>query len=898
MKRKKIANIVFYKFFGENGARKQACIFYNDGTVKSCSYEEAISACLEVAREEGISSKEEFAQMINSNRVHVMSGYDFERNFQKYVVKEIEEVKEAEQQDVLDDFKVDDTKEANGPKTEVTENTTKLGTKTGNNANRDINVYELADDYDKEQERVKVDPIGIPVPPINNRDFSSDYVKPVAGNDKKKENLERLGEEKVTNSNPVKPANVYSTKNKEDIGAKQENIKDTKEDSDYKEASDSKKDNFTANNGSNAYRNSIKSATPTKKEGFFKRQFNKLKKFFKKQKVRLTAIALAFFVGGAGLGHLAANNHESKVGNMISNTIEKLTPGNKDKNLVYGNNDYYDDYTFEQLQEVNTVESQKTAMKKLYDAIKGFNDKFANSHLEVGKDVKAALSFEEIVALQQAYNDYTDEEIRAIFNGTKITATDLSNAYKNGTLQLMGAHVIETRENPVDMSVILNTEEGKEFYQKYHEIFLQMKEAEGQDQIDKVNAFYREIYKDFPISDDIREIGISHSEGREMIESYKLSITPMVAAAEMMYQNLDIDHTLSDKAIAYFNDLGFCNYAEDKFENIGIVTTLQEEDNTQPLYEQYKYAIVNELTEENNYVIDDAHRDLSQLDAFQMAVNNHGHSEYDGEYVGGTSYTTETYTDVDTHTVTTTNVRKEKEKIKTSDRDKAVASSSEEAVKKAEDKVRKQDEKDNEEAKRKAEKEAEEKRQQLQEEADREAEKNRQEVQKDDQDLQQDIEDANDRIDKNNADDNTANDVPVNESDFGDHNVDFDDNHSDANGNLDDSVKDITTDSSNDQSNQDLPDPNQTGAQFEQSYPETQATPEYPNTADPDPVVPEEVVDNETSQNVIEYEEPVEETPQASGIELTNEDIVDRIIEEMANNNEAFEEGYQFVYTR
>ena len=42
MKSKKIANIVFYNFYEDSREMKQACIFYNDGTVKNISFDEGI----------------------------------------------------------------------------------------------------------------------------------------------------------------------------------------------------------------------------------------------------------------------------------------------------------------------------------------------------------------------------------------------------------------------------------------------------------------------------------------------------------------------------------------------------------------------------------------------------------------------------------------------------------------------------------------------------------------------------------------------------------------------------------------------------------------------------------------------------------------------------------------
>ena len=60
---------------------------------------------------------------------------------------------------------------------------------------------------------------------------------------------------------------------------------------------------------------------------------------------------------------------------------------------------------------------------------------------------------------------FTTEEIRAIFNGYEVDSAEFTNSYKEATLQLMGAFVLETRDMPVDLSQLLNTQEGQEFYQ-------------------------------------------------------------------------------------------------------------------------------------------------------------------------------------------------------------------------------------------------------------------------------------------------------------------------------------------------------------------------------------------------------------------------------------------------
>lgn len=104
----------------------------------------------------------------------------------------------------------------------------------------------------------------------------------------------------------------------------------------------------------------------------------------------------------------------------------------------------------------------------------------------------------------------------------------------------------------------------------------------------------------------------------------------------------------------------------------------------------------------------------------------------------------------------------------------------------------------NDQARTDAERTADEEAKRQQEEADRTRDEHNEEVAKDEKDLQDKIDDAN----KNQ---NACG--KVNENDLG-HNTDFDNNHSDKDGNLDDSVKDITTDDSNDKTNEPLPDPN------------------------------------------------------------------------------------------
>lgn len=568
--------------------------------------------------------------------------------------------------------------------------------------------------------------------------------------------------------------------------------------------------------------------------------------------------------------------------------------------------------TFDSILQASESKTQREAVQMMSDYIDYFNGDFANNYKETVQlrdnegnltgesiEVKPALLWDyEVPALAIAYNDYTTRELQEIFNGTELDAYTLDTNYKNGTLQLFGAYVISDREHPVNLSALIESPEGKAFVEKYEDLFYKIKEAKTEEErIAAVNAFYQELYRDFPIDSYTREVGISHADSRSLIldQPYKLAITPMVTATEVMYQNLAIDHTLSDQAIAYFNDLGLCNLAYNSFEKAERALENAQYNEKYADYEKLSQLKINELRQAGKYVIDDAHRDLSLLTVFQENVNGH-FDVIDGEWVYNgdsviLSTTTETHEEVvaqwsESHTET----RTETTTTETSDREEAVERAGEEAVREAEDKVDEEIERENEEAREAAEREADAEQQRQQEEEDRHAEEVREEVRQDEEDMQQDIDDANEKIEQGGT---------VNEDDFGDHDVDFDDQHSDENGNLDDSVEEITTDGTGAyDANDPLPSPEAVEELRKQSYSEPvqestpapvveETTPVVEST--PEPVVestPEPVQEDDDYEAVyydyedIDYEEEYSTTK-------SDEELVDEYVESLANGESA-----------
>ncbi len=447
---------------------------------------------------------------------------------------------------------------------------------------------------------------------------------------------------------------------------------------------------------------------------------------------------------------------------------------------------------------------QKGAMTDVALTLKKFNISFADYYMEYNKDIRAGLTFDEIVALQQAYNSYSKDEIRSIFNKAEINAKDLSMAYKNASLQLMGAYIIESKECPVDMSGLIKSQEGKEFYEKYHEMFLACKDATGKEKLSKVKEFYNAVRQDFPISKNDRIYGISHADSYAELAPYKLAVAPMIAAAEMMYQNMEIDYTLNDTEIDFINDLGLCNYAEDTFEKVqAIVLSTCSGDEHNPTYEEYKQAMECKFIDEYGYT--DDNRDLSKLDAFVSAINEHTTKSAIVDSSSDIESSRKSNNTSQTHTSTTQKRRSWTEKS-TTITGKKTTTHQETIPHEEKKKIDSRIAEENKKKKKVAEVEAEKNRKKIQAIEDQKAKTIEKEVNQDAADLDRMINKANDTINNGGT---------VKEEDLG-HGTSFDKKYVDESGALDKSVTNITTDATG--VDNDLPNPSETaGSRFDRS---------------------------------------------------------------------------------
>ncbi len=794
---KKIANIVFYKFWDPTREEpmQQACIFYEDGSVENTTYEEGIETAYAMANVENF-TKQQFHSILNNERIYTLSGSEFERRFKEFIGKEagitLAEVAEAVNANMLNieptEMKNPIKVKTNGKTLQPKQPSNLSLNKNGgivdgsyhfantNNRNRQPASTPSTDEATEKQIAEEVQRI------LNEKRANANpVVKPKPGTTAAGYSANYNAQTNPTGSAPIPPIyNPTYMHQAQPVGT-----------NNPVEATGT--DPYTVDDISNKKKNKKKKKSRKLRKKrrsvreWAKNALDKIKSSKIGRRVTALFVSLALILGIGGY-KLAKN---SKTGNIINNRITAMQQ-------VDGNEYGVQDQDYNKLLKKTKNEDLKAIMTKQGQNLDMYNRDFAADYTEKDKNVKAALTWDEVIALNLAYNDYTPEQIRLMFNGSNVDSLALSNAYKNAQLQLMGAYVISDRDTPVNTAGFINSDEGQKFVQKYENLFYNCKEATGDARVEAVNNFYKELAKDFPINNNEREVGLSHADSRNKVKNYMAAVAPMVAASEIMWQNLAIDHTLSSKATAYFNDIGLCNIAEDAFKDAETITLTAEVNKKVPTYQEFMETKMTELAIEQNNVIDDAHRDLSKLAAFQEWVNGHFIFDQNGNNTGKIDRSS-TYTDTKYGSTTTTHI--------TSDRKTAVQKAGEDAVSRAEAAVNSQIDQENAANKAQAEADAERKRQELQSEADRNGSSLNNQVNQDNQDFQDQVNGANDQINNGGT---------VNEGDLG-HGTDFDRDHSDGNGNLNGNVSGITPDGTGAvDSNTPLPDPNQTGVSFDQ----------------------------------------------------------------------------------
>ncbi len=239
-------------------------------------------------------------------------------------------------------------------------------------------------------------------------------------------------------------------------------------------------------------------------------------------------------------------------------TILSLRGCSIKKNEKVTNSQSYSSSQFDQLLAQLSEGTKKTAVSKVQTTLKSFNDRLSPSIMKDGEDRLLAHSWDENIAAYLAFNDFTDEQLFEIFDTYKIDGNELYDLLKLSNSKEMLYYARATE--PSGRGALINSEKGQAFFNKYEELIINFNLASTkEDKVAIAKQFYAMVREDFPIQSE-DQIGFIHTD--KGYEDYAYAVTPMISAMEVMTRNIGVN--LNNTEIKYFNELGMCNFAQEK----------------------------------------------------------------------------------------------------------------------------------------------------------------------------------------------------------------------------------------------------------------------------------------------------------------------------------------------
>lgn len=356
-----------------------------------------------------------------------------------------------------------------------------------------------------------------------------------------------------------------------------------------------------------------------------------IKSFLLRSSIYLIAGGFALF-GGFHLGKKVYNHFENKKNTSQedenNNRKDNATTGQDDQTMASSTEyetaiDMLTKYeSFDQILEKSEINQTKSnTVSNIWSYLKNYNKNISTQHRSSVSDTRLAHTWDEAVVNYLAYNDISKDEVNKIFDNYNININLMKDAYNNGYNQdLLAYTVLKEPTNKIDL---IKLQEGKDFYKKYEDLIIEYnkkydKEYEDVEKI--VNKFYETIRADFDIN-----------KSTEEIESYKLSVVPIIDAFDSMLENRNFDIQLTTEEKAYFDSLANYSQIESKITNLSnslyayhiAIDTLDtlDEFTEEYSYSQLKDAAITELDLEHAYNVYEGDRDISD------------HSEYKEKFI-------------------------------------------------------------------------------------------------------------------------------------------------------------------------------------------------------------------------------------------------------------------------
>lgn len=277
----------------------------------------------------------------------------------------------------------------------------------------------------------------------------------------------------------------------------------------------------------------------------------------------------------------------------------------------------YSDLLIEDALEAIPEGFNKDVQKANWEYINYYNDQLASRHLQEGKESRLAVTYDNVKAEYFGYNaDFlSQDKMNLLIGNYKVSSEFLKTNFAEAHGEDMLAYVVSGEE--VDKSSLFMTEDGAYFHHKYASLVADMVSAESRNQKVIAAAKFRQF-----AAEEVRMMNQDFAQNGKT-DSYKLSLAPIVEAAEFICQRDQLEPILSEDASKAFKDgvMKQANaYYDDMTKNLGayqeMTDTLGEGKNASN-YEVFKVKTENNLNGRGIYNI--ASRDIRDHEEFVVA---------------------------------------------------------------------------------------------------------------------------------------------------------------------------------------------------------------------------------------------------------------------------------------
>ena len=357
------------------------------------------------------------------------------------------------------------------------------------------------------------------------------------------------------------------------------------------------------------YRNNNSSNKKRKRARRVQEENNNKKKKKKESKTKQTWKKIVKGIGMLAIAATLATATKSGIQSVMNFFLPGTSKEQNDdeQNKKNGANIESENKVASLLNKKELLTEKKEFIESGWNYLYHYNGDFAKSYKDKSDNSRLALRWDEVFAQKLVYNQYNKYELRKIFDTYEFDANIFYDAYNEGIKQETQAHIIQTA--PLDKHKILNSKKAQEFYSKYEELNISFnKQKSDQRKIEIAKKFFNQVKEDF----------VFKSSEYTTIESYKLSVIPIINAMSKMCKKLDKEIILSQDELNYLNYNLPNKTAKEKLEQYAAYLKNSDVvENNGLSFEEIENVAMEQMESEGIYCVSDDNRDISNYKLYR-----------------------------------------------------------------------------------------------------------------------------------------------------------------------------------------------------------------------------------------------------------------------------------------